>query len=106
MKRAEDILFERFGKRLPYAVPENYFDNFAAQWSNVGQVAVARLVPISRIVRTWLYAAAMFAGVFFMGHFAYNIYNNNKQNNLAENYELYMYSQVADTDIIEYCLTK
>ena len=108
MKREEDILFEKFGNKLPYTVPENYFDNFVAQWSKEQAVAVPRVVQMRHVARTWLYMAAMFVGVFFMGHFIYNSYNSHNsgiQDNLADNYELYMYSQITDTDVIDYCLT-
>ena len=105
MKREEDILFEKFGNKLPYTVPENYFDNFAAQWTKGQAIVIPRSEQTRHILRTWLYMAAMFVGVAFMGHFIYNSYNSSKQISINENYELYIYSQIADTDIIDYYLT-
>ncbi|MDR0811518.1 MAG: hypothetical protein LBN23_04505 [Paludibacter sp.] len=105
MKKVENILLEKFGNENYFAVPEDYFDSFAAKWS--GQTAVAALprsVQIRRVVRTWLYMAAMFAGVFLMGQFFFHSYQNQRQSNLTENYELYLFSQVADEDVFDYYL--
>jgi len=89
------------GNRKPFAVPENYFEDFANQFE--AQIAIKPVSPI-RLLRPWIYMAAMFLGVFFMSRIIYTVYNNNKLTE-AENYELYVMSQVDDVENLQYIET-
>jgi predicted CDP-diglyceride synthetase/phosphatidate cytidylyltransferase len=103
MEKENRILMDKFGNRHYFCVPENYFENFAAAWA----ARTATFKPAQQagyIIRTWLYMAAMFTAVFLMGHFAFLAYQNQKQET-ATNYELYLFSQVEESDIIDYLLT-
>lgn len=98
MKKGENISFDNIGAKLPFTVPENYFEQFANQFDD--QIAV-KPVPILKLMRPWLYFAAMFIGIFFMSKIGYTVYQNNKTTN-AENYDLYVISQVNDAEIFDY----
>jgi hypothetical protein len=86
------------GNRKPFTVPENYFEQFAEQFET--QIAIKPLSPI-KLLRPWLYMAAMFMGVFFMAKIAFTVYNDNKLA-ATENYELYVMSQLNDVENLDY----
>lgn len=98
MKNNKHISLDEIGKELPFGVPENYFEQFAAQMDEkIGFKPVA----VNRIMRPWMYMAAMFVGVLLMGQVFYTVYQNNTTRN-AENYELYVLSQVDETSLMDY----
>jgi hypothetical protein len=103
MEKRKHILFEDAGKKLPFTVPENYFEDFAMQMD--GQI-MAKPVPVFKLLRPWLYVAAMFLGVLVLSRVGYNIYQEKNDNLMAENYDLYIMSQVDETEIIDYYLTE
>lgn len=103
MEKRKHISFENAGKKLPFTVPENYFEDFALQMD--GQI-MAKPVPVYKLLRPWLYVAAMILGVFFLTRIGYNIYQEKNDHLMAENYDLYIMSQVDETEIIDYYLTE
>lgn len=103
MEKRKHISFENAGKKLPFTVPENYFEDFALQID--GQI-MAKPVPVYKLLRPWLYVAVMVLGVFFLSRIGYNIYQEKNDNLMAENYDLYIMSQVDETEIIDYYLTE
>lgn len=94
----KNVNLNKIGNRNPFSVPENYFEDFASQFE--AQIA---LKPIStfKMLRPWIYMAAMFLGVFFMSRIAYTVYTDSKLAE-AENYELYVISQVDDIENLQY----
>ncbi len=86
------------GNRIPFSVPENYFQDFANQFD--AQISVKPVAPL-KLLRPWMYMAAMFLGVFFMSRIIYTVYNDNKIA-AAENYELYVMTQVNDVESLQY----
>ena len=44
-------------------------------------------VPVFKLLRPWLYVAAMFLGVLFLSRVGYNIYQEKNDNLMAENYD-------------------
>ena len=103
MGNKKHILFEDATKKLPFALPENYFEDFAAQMD--AQIMI-KPVSVMRLMRPWMYMAAMFLGVLFLSRLGYNLYQDKNNTLLAENYELYIMSQVDETEIIDYYLTE
>lgn len=95
---SKKIKIEEIGNRIPFKTPENYFENFATQFEE--QVMV-KPVSVFRLMRPWMYMAAMFLGVFFMSRVLYTVYNNSKAEAAAEKYELYVMTQVNDVESIE-----
>ncbi len=92
-----NITLDEIGKEIPFGVPDNYFDQFASQMDQ--QIGVKHL-PVSRLLRPWMYMAAMFLGIMFLGQVLFNLYQNTKAQN-AENYELYVLSQVDETSLMD-----
>ncbi len=86
------------GNRIPFSVPENYFQDFANQFD--AQISVKPVAPL-KLLRPWMYMAAMFLGVFFMSRIIYTVYNDNKIA-ATENYELYVMTQVNDVENLQY----
>lgn len=102
MKDRKHISLDDIGNKLPFTVPENYFKQFTAQID--GQISV-KPVPVINLLRPWIYMAAMFVGLFLMGKVSLSVYQNNKIVN-AENYEMYVMSQVDEDEMIYYYLTE
>ena len=96
MKTNKNISFEEIDKELPFSVPENYFNDFAAQIDK--QTGYKK--PFIRFVRPWMYAAAMFIGIVVVGEV---FYSSNRQRNLtADNYETYVMAQVDESSVVDY----
>jgi len=93
----EDIL-KKTGNRVPFTVPEQYFENFALEMeSKLG----SQQLTVKRLMSPWMYMAAMFVGLLVLGNVLFSIYRDN-QNNHTEMYELYVSSQVDDSALMEY----
>ena len=75
-----------------------FITNFANQFD--AQISVKPVAPL-KLLRPWMYLAAMFLGVFFMSRIIYTVYNDNKIA-AAENYELYVMTQVNDVENLQY----
>ncbi len=95
---SKKIKIDEIGNRVPFKVPENYFEDFATQFES--QV-VLKPVSVYKIIRPWMYMAAMFLGVFFMSRIVYTVYSEKKQLASAENYELYVLTQVNDVESLD-----
>ena len=102
MENKKNKSLSDIGNRIPFTVPENYFEEFASNFES--QISI-KSIPIIRLLRPWLYMAAMFLGVLLMSRVGFVVYENNKTTN-AENYELYVMSQVNDTEILDYYLAE
>ncbi len=89
---------DKAGNRIPFSVPENYFEGFALEMDQ--QIGAAQ-VTVKRMVTPWMYMAAMFVGVFILGNVIFNIYQENKRKH-AEMYEMYIISQLDDSALMEY----
>jgi hypothetical protein len=97
MKNNDNILQEEIGKELPFSIPTNYFDQFAIQMDR--QIGYRN--SYHRILKHWMYMAALFAGIFIIGGFFYSENQRNIARN-TENYEGYVLSQVDETALMDY----
>jgi len=88
---------EDIGSRKPFSVPDNYFEQFADQFEE--QLTLKAVSPI-KLLRPWMYMAAMFLGVLFLSKIGYTVYTDSKLTK-TENYELYVMSQVDDIENME-----
>ncbi|MEI8272505.1 MAG: hypothetical protein WCG08_07765 [Paludibacter sp.] len=96
MKTDHKILVEEIDKTLPFSIPENYFNVFAAQIDK--QIGYKKVSV--RFIRPWMYAAAVFIGIVVVGQV---FYISNRQKNLtAENYETYVMAQVDESSVVDY----
>lgn len=98
MKENKHISLGNIDRKNPFKVPENYFENFAVQIN--AKTAPRKTTSIKRI-KSWMYAAAVFAGIIVLG----TVYYSNKQKEkyaYAENYESYVLSQVDESSMMDY----
>lgn len=89
------------GKRIPFEVPENYFEDFAVR---IGTMTTGKQVPVKRMIKPWIYMAAMFTGLLLMGNVLLNVHKSrvNQQN---EAYEVYLMSQLDESVYYDYYLS-
>lgn len=98
MDKNKHISLEEIGNKLPFEVPENYFDTFADQIEN--QISYKR-ISFQKLMKPWMYMVAMFVGIFVIGQVFYTVYQNNTTKN-ADNYETYVLSQVDESSLMDY----
>ena len=98
MKNNKNILIEEISKELPFSVPENYFDQFALQIDE--QIGFKRTI-VRKVLKPWMYMAAMFICILIMGEVFYTVNKNNSTRN-AENYESYVLSQVDENSLADF----
>ncbi|MDD3079614.1 MAG: hypothetical protein PHH37_10995 [Paludibacter sp.] len=98
MKENKNIKLDEIGSRLPFTVPDNYFEDFSNQFESAISF---NKVSWMRVLRPWLYMAAMFAGIIFISRIGYNVYQD-KKTAKVENYDMYVISQVNDAEIFDY----
>jgi hypothetical protein len=100
MKTKKHISLDEIENKIPFGVPENYFENFAVQ---IDEQIGNSTAPIKRLFQPWMYMAAMFIGVFIMAQIFYTFYHNKTTSNI-ESYELYVLSQVDESSLIDFYL--
>ena len=98
MDNKPHISLQDIGTDLPFTVPDHYFDDFAARME---AATATQRPPLRHMLKSWLYMAALFAGVFLLGNLAYLIYQRNT-NLKIENYERYLLSQVDEGALIDF----
>lgn len=101
MKNNKNLKLDDIGNKLPFSVPENYFEDFAQQINEQTQI---KTVPVIRLIRPWIYMVAMFVAVVFIGRLAYGTFQK-KEVLLTENYDMYILSQIDENEIVDYYLT-
>lgn len=86
-------------KRLPFSVPENYFEDFAKQIERkTGEPQAFRM----KKRKSWLYAAAVFVGLVVIGGAYYSKTQEQHTDSYSDNYESYVLSQVDETSMMDY----
>ena len=100
MNESQKISLKETGRELPFAVPENYFEDSAGQ---IIMLTSGRHLAVRSIIRPWLYMAGMFAGILLLGNLAYSVYQRNAGRNL-ENYERYLLSQLDNVSLLDFYL--
>lgn len=102
METKRKITLQETGNKLPFTVPENYFENLALEMDS--RIA-AQNTTFKKLIRPWMYMAAMFVGVFLMGNVFYTIHQQNKSRD-AEMYEMYVQSQIDESIVFDYYLSE
>jgi hypothetical protein len=96
-KMMDDIL-KKTGNKIPFQVPENYFENFALEMdSKIG----SQQLTVKKLMSPWMYMAAMFVGLLVLGNVLFSVYRDNQKKH-TEMYELYVASQLDDSALTEY----
>lgn len=112
MSNEEKALFERFGNKTPFKVPEGYFESFEQSlMASLTEQETAREVQMtprnSRRWRPWSYAAAGICGVMFVLGSLFNQQADNEQtasaaaNRQASQTEEYTFDQAAEYAMID-----
>ena len=102
MKKKTNMKLGDFDRKLPFAVPENYFEKFA---TDIEANVMIKHKPVKHMLKPWMYMAAMFVGIFIVTQlFTFN--NDKQQLTSTDNDELYFASQVDESDIINYYLNE
>ncbi|MBP1663316.1 MAG: hypothetical protein H6Q19_456 [Bacteroidetes bacterium] len=100
MMKKKNISLDEMDKRLPFTVPENYFEDFATRLElQVGEVAAEKK---HHHLRLWAYAvAAAFTGLIILGPVYTFVFSGTSK---LDNYESYVLSQVDETSMLYYYL--
>ena len=96
------IKLDEISNRKPFKIPENYFEDFNARLESQFEIQTEiQTIKVNKMIKPWMYMAAMFTGILILGSVVTNVYNKNliAKN---ENYELYMLSQINDDVIYEH----
>lgn len=98
MNNKPHISLQDIGTELPFSVPDHYFDDLA---DRMEAATAAQRPTLRHMMKSWLYMAALFAGVLLLGNLAYILYQRNTSLKL-ENYERYLLSQVDEGALIDF----
>ena len=77
--------------RLPFTVPENYFEDFSARFDDL----VQQKSPKPRRARLWISIAAAAIGLVLLAQISVLLYDHYLERNNAE-YELFLLSQLEE----------
>jgi len=91
MEKNQLNIQDQIGNSNPFTVPENYFQDFAAK---IDAQITEEKVSTRKLLKPWMYMAAMFVGVFLMGQIFFTIYQRYQSERDAELYELYLMTQL------------
>ena len=97
MDHKNKISLQEIGKELPFSVPDGYFEQFASQ---IEAQTTGSKTSLLHILKPCLYMAAMFIGLFIIGHTFYSIYQN-RMDNKDSFYDTYLFSQIDDVSLID-----
>lgn len=97
MKDKKYISLKEIGTELPFSVPENYFEDFAA---NMEAQITIKPIPMRKAFAPWMYMAAMFVGVLVLGQIMFSVLRDNTSKN-DDNYESYVLSQVDESSLMD-----
>lgn len=86
------------GNKIPFSVPENYFENFALEMDSRN---VLKSVSFRKLMAPWMYMAAMFVGLFLIANVFYNLHQQQKAQE-TEMYEMYVRSQMDESILFDY----
>ncbi|GAB1415150.1 hypothetical protein MASR2M117_05560 [Paludibacter sp.] len=100
-------ILEKIGNKIPFDVPEGYFEDFATRFEN--QIS-EQPKSSKKMFVPWLYMAAMFVGIFLIGNVIYYINFDksvepneiSKTNDTNDLYEIYLTSQVDQSITYDY----
>lgn len=97
MEKKKDIRINELEPRRPFTVPEGYFENLtqdimAALPEQESLYSTRIIVTPWMRIRTYLYAAAAFAGIFFCIKAAVGVTSSNNMTEISEAQETTIYS--------------
>ncbi len=98
MKTKKYISLDNLEKELPFAVPENYFQQFPLEME---RKIAGKQISVHKLLKPWMYLAAMFVGIVIFAQIYYTVYQHNTSAK-QENYESYVLSQVDESSLLDY----
>lgn len=90
------------GNRIPFEVPENYFEEFAARMDSL---TTPQRVPFLRMVKPWIFMAAMLTGILLTGNLIFQLYQSKSIQQDSETYEAYLMSQLDESVYYDFYLS-
>ena len=102
MEPTKRYTLEEAGHRIPFEVPDNYFEEFA---SRMESLTSDKRVPFTRMMKPWFYMAAMFVGLLFAGNIFFQLHKSQNKLQDAEAYEVYLMSQLDEAVYYDYVLS-
>lgn len=102
MKENKKISLEKLEQKIPFSVPNKYFEDFALEMEH--KITENKTIHINKI-KSWMYVAAVFVGLIIIGGTYYSHTANNSNVSLSENYETYVLSQVDESSLVDYYLS-
>ncbi|NLI72032.1 MAG: hypothetical protein GX361_04795 [Bacteroidales bacterium] len=101
-KEKTNIELQKAGRKRPFKLPENYFDDFAVKMDKL--ITDNKKVTNTFRLRPWMYGtAASLIAIVFLGQIYKTNYKNEKL--AMEVQDTYILSQVNESSIIDYYLT-
>lgn len=101
--RSEKKTLEEIGNRVPFTVPENYFEDFAKKMEVMTKVD-NKTFTIKALSRPWIYLAAMFVGLLVITNILLNV--NGAEQSDAISYDQYLSAQMDPTVLADYYLSE
>ncbi len=98
MKTKKNISLNDAGNKLPFEVPENYFENFAQQ---MDEKIMLKSNSSRKFLKPWMYIAASLVGILLAVQIFYSV-NKSNATTKEENYESYVLSQVDESSLVDY----
>ncbi len=102
MEDKKNTSLGNFDIKLPFTIPENYFEKFA---SEIEASVILKPTPVKNLLKPWMFMAAMFVGIFVIS-LLFTFKADKQQLTSTDNYELYFASQVDESDIMNYYLNE
>jgi hypothetical protein len=106
MKTNKEIKLDQLDKKLPFKVPENYFENFAANFDAQLQKKKVKSVSLTHRLRPYLYAAAIFVGVLVVSVPIYKKLHKPAEIQVNEEFKSYVASEVDEDLVVDYMANK
>lgn len=105
MTQKDKIRLEQLDKKLPFSVPENYFENFAENLQSHLTPRTVHSVPLYHKLRPYLFAAAIFIGILLVGVPIYQrMQTQAKVTFTTAEYNDYVLSEVDEDMMIDYLI--
>jgi hypothetical protein len=103
METKNKYSLNQIGNRNPFEVPENYFEEFAV---HMDELIVPKETPLIRMMKPWLYMAAMFTGLLLVGNVLLQSHKSSQLQRQSEAYDAYLMSQLDESIYYDYYFTE
>lgn len=102
MKTNNKIELDQLDKSLPFKVPENYFENFAASMESQLQIQSPKSVSFYHRFRPYLFVAAALLCVLMVSFPVYKSLHKNTELRADADFKTYVANEVDEDMIVDY----